>query len=60
MVARARVGPAGWSTGIDELLERIAGRFGRIELQSRVRGFLLGLLAVLPRKNCWTLHKVPR
>jgi SRSO17 transposase len=55
VVARARVGPAGWSAGVDELLERIAGRFGRVELRRRVRGFLLGLLADLPRKNCWTI-----
>src|SRR3954454_10935465 len=55
VVARARVGPAGWSAGVDELLERIAGRFGRIECRRRVRGFLLGLLADLPRKNCWTI-----
>ncbi len=40
---------------MDELLERIAGRFGRIECRRRVRGFLLALLADLPRKNCWTL-----
>src|SRR3954454_14294311 len=55
VVARARVGPASWSAGVDELLDRIAGRFGRIELRGRVRGFLLGLLADLPRKNCWTI-----
>jgi SRSO17 transposase len=55
VVARARVGPAGWSAGVDELLARIAGRFGRIECRRRVRGFLLALLADLPRKNCWTL-----
>jgi SRSO17 transposase len=55
VVARARVGPAGWSAGVDELLDRIAGRFGRIELRGRVRGFLLALLADLPRKNCWTI-----
>jgi SRSO17 transposase len=55
VVARARVGPAGWSAGVDELLGRIAGRFGRIECRQRVRRFLLALLADLPRKNCWTL-----
>jgi SRSO17 transposase len=55
VVARARVGPASWSAGVDELLDRIAGRFGRIELRGRVRGFLLALLADLPRKNCWTI-----
>jgi SRSO17 transposase len=55
VVARARVGPAGWSAGVDELTDRIAGRFGRIECRQRVRGFLLALLADLPRKNCWTI-----
>jgi SRSO17 transposase len=55
VVARVRVGPAGWSVGVDELLDRIASRFGRIECRRRVRGFLLALLADLPRKNCWTL-----
>ena len=55
MVARARVGPAGWSAGVDELTDRIAGRFGRIECRRRVRAFVLGLLADLPRKNCWTI-----
>ena len=55
MVARARVEPAGWSAGVDELADRIVARFGRIECRRRVRGFLLGLLADLPRKNCWTI-----
>jgi SRSO17 transposase len=55
VVARARVGPAGWSAGVDELTDRIAGRFGRIECRQRVRRFLLALVADLPRKNCWTI-----
>src|SRR3954466_4248137 len=33
----------------------MGGGFGRVELRRRVRGFLLGLLADLPRKNCWTI-----
>jgi SRSO17 transposase len=33
----------------------MAGRFGRVETRRRVRGFVLGLLADLPRKNCWTI-----
>src|SRR4051794_27848500 len=33
----------------------MAGRFGRGEVRRRVRAFVLGLLADLPRKNCWTL-----
>src|SRR4051812_9775198 len=55
MTADVRVGPAAWRAGIDELLDRIAGRFGRVELRGRVRAFLLALLADLPRKNCWTI-----
>jgi hypothetical protein len=35
--------------------ERMAGRFARVETRRRARGFLLGLLAALPRKNCWTI-----
>jgi SRSO17 transposase len=33
----------------------MAARFPRIETRRRVRGFVLGLLADLPRKNCWSL-----
>jgi hypothetical protein len=40
---------------LDELLERVAGRFGRVEPRRRIRGFVLGLLADLPRKNCWSI-----
>ena len=37
------------------MLGRIAGRFARVEPRRRVRAFVAGLLAELPRKNCWTL-----
>jgi SRSO17 transposase len=40
---------------VEELLARVASRFGRVEPRRRVRGFVLGLLADLPRKNCWTI-----
>lgn len=33
----------------------MAGRFVRVETRRRTRGFLFGLLAELPRKNCWTI-----
>jgi SRSO17 transposase len=33
----------------------MAGRFARVETRRRTRGFVLGLLADLPRKNCWTI-----
>ena len=39
----------------DELMGRIAGRFARVEPRRRARAFVLGLLADLPRKNCWTI-----
>ena len=37
---------------------RIAGRFGRVEPRRRARAFVLGLLADLPRKNCWTIAEL--
>src|SRR3954469_24531819 len=55
MTAGVRVGPAAWRVGVDELLDRVAGRCGRVEVRHRVRAFVLGLLADLPRKNCWTI-----
>jgi SRSO17 transposase len=39
----------------DDLMSRIAGRFGRVEPRRRARSFVLGLLAELPRKNCWSI-----
>jgi hypothetical protein len=40
---------------LDELLDRVAGRFGRVEPRRRARAFVCGLLADLPRKNCWMI-----
>jgi SRSO17 transposase len=40
---------------LDELLTRIGSRFRRVEPRRRARAFALGLLAELPRKNCWTI-----
>ncbi len=37
------------------MLGRVAGRFPRVELRRRARAFVGGLLADLPRKNCWTI-----
>jgi SRSO17 transposase len=34
---------------------RVGGRFGRVEPRRRARAFLLGLMAGLPRVNCWTI-----
>jgi SRSO17 transposase len=49
------VDPGRWQAGLEELLGRVAGRFGRVEPRRRARAFVYGLLADLPRKNCWTL-----
>ncbi len=49
------VDPARWQQLLDELLGRVAGWFGRVELRRRARAFVRGLLADLPRMNCWTI-----
>ncbi|AHH97591.1 hypothetical protein KALB_4228 [Kutzneria albida DSM 43870] len=49
------VDPARWRETFDGLMARIAGRFRRVEPRRRARAFVLGLLADLPRKNCWTI-----
>lgn len=36
-------------------MNRIAGRFVRVEPRRRVGRLVLGLLSDLPRKNCWTI-----
>ncbi len=41
--------------GLDQLHERIAGRFGRDEPRARVREYVSGLVTGLERKNGWTL-----
>jgi SRSO17 transposase len=42
---------------MDELLGRVACRFAPVETRRRFAGFLHGMLAELPRKNCWTIAK---
>jgi len=49
------VDPARWQELFDELLGRVAGRFARVEPRRHARALVLGLLADLPRKNCWTI-----
>ncbi|WP_425465293.1 IS701 family transposase [Nonomuraea diastatica] len=39
----------------NELMARIAGRFGRIEPRRAANAYVRGLLADLDRKNCWNL-----
>ncbi|GAA2540492.1 IS701 family transposase [Pseudonocardia hydrocarbonoxydans] len=49
------VEPGRWQAETDRLLDQMAGRFARVETRRRAGKFLLGLLADLPRKNCWTI-----
>jgi hypothetical protein len=49
------VDPARWQELFEELLGRVAGRFARADLRRRARAFVRGLLADLPRRNCWTI-----
>jgi SRSO17 transposase len=45
----------GWACGLDELAQRLAPRFGRVEPRRRALAYLRGLLAPLGRKNGWQL-----
>src|SRR2546423_15346722 len=49
------MGSPGWSCGLDDVMARVAHRFGRVEPRRRARGYLLGLLAPLADKNSWTI-----
>ncbi len=40
---------------LERVLERVSGRFARAEPRARVRRYVSGLVAVLERKNGWTL-----
>ena len=55
MAAGPSVDPGRWLGVLDELLARTGSRFRRVEPRRRARAFVLGLLAELPRKNCWTI-----
>jgi SRSO17 transposase len=54
----AAVGPndvRAWGQELDQVVERIAGRFARSEARRRVRAYLVGLLGPVQRKNSWQL-----
>ena len=55
MAAGPSVDPGRWLGVLDELLTRTGSRFSRVEPRRRARAFVLGLLAELRRKNCWTI-----
>jgi SRSO17 transposase len=45
----------GWARGLDEVMARLAPRFGRVEPRRRASAYPRGLLAPLERKNGWQL-----
>jgi hypothetical protein len=47
--------PVRWQELFDQSMGRVAGRFARADLRRRARAFVRGLLADVPRKNCWTI-----
>src|ERR1700745_1816184 len=55
MAAGLSVDLDGWRREFDELMLRVGGRFGRVEPRRRMAAFVLGLLAGLPRANCWSI-----
>ena len=46
---------AEWVTGLDDVVARIAPRFGRSEPRRRAAAYLRGLLSSVERKNGWQL-----
>lgn len=55
MAAGLSVDLEGWRREFDELMLRVGGRFARVEPRRRMAVFVRGLLAGLPRVNCWTI-----
>jgi SRSO17 transposase len=55
MAAACSVSPAAWRHTFDEVMARIAGRFGRVEPRRTARELVLGLLSAIERKNGWWL-----
>lgn len=42
-----------WAADLEAVFARVAGRFSRVDLRWRMRGYLRGLLAPVARKNSW-------
>ena len=55
MAAGLSVDLEGWRREFDELMLRVGGRFARVEPRRRMAAFVRGLLAGLPRVNCWSI-----
>ena len=57
VAADPSVDPTSWQTIFESVMARIAGRFARVEPRRTARALVLGLLAGLPRMNCWTISE---
>jgi SRSO17 transposase len=55
MAAGHSVDPEQWLAGLDDILGTVGARVGRVEPRRRLRQFVIGMMAGLPRVNCWTL-----
>ena len=44
-----------WAAGLEDVMERIGARFGRVEPRRRALAYLCGLLSPTERKNGWQL-----
>jgi SRSO17 transposase len=55
MAAGLSVDLGRWRREFDELILRVGGRFARVEPRRRMAAFMRGLLAGLPRVNCWSI-----
>lgn len=55
MAAAHSVDPDRWLSAFGEVIDKIASRFGRHEPLKHAGGLMLGMLATLERKNCWTI-----
>lgn len=55
MAAAASVDLDRWQGEFSALMARVGTRFGRVEPRRRVSAFVRGLLAGLPRTNCWSI-----
>jgi DDE superfamily endonuclease len=49
------IDPVRWREAFEVAMGRISGRFARVEPRRRAARLVLGLLADLPRRNCWTI-----
>ena len=47
-----------WAQALDDLMERIGGRFARSESRERAKNYIKGLLSPVERKNSWQLAEM--